>query len=54
MLVLVFVFLCLDVVAPPSIAIEGVHWPKDGPKFSCNIEGCDASYMAKYNLVRHL
>jgi len=49
MLILVFVFLISNVVA-----IEGVHWAKDGPKFSYNIDGCDASYMAKYNLVQHL
>jgi len=42
------------VVALPLVAIEGVHWAKDGPKFACNIDGCDASYMAKYNLVWHL
>jgi hypothetical protein len=33
------------------VAIKGVQWAKDGPKFSCNIDGCDASSMAKYNLV---
>jgi hypothetical protein len=42
------------VVAAPPIAIEGVHWVKDGPKLVCNINGSDASYMAKYNLVWHL
>jgi hypothetical protein len=42
------------VVAPPSVAIEGVHWAKDGPKFAYKIDWCDASYIAKYNLVRHL
>jgi hypothetical protein len=25
------------------VAIEGVHWAKDGPKFACSIDGCDAS-----------
>jgi hypothetical protein len=42
------------VVAPPLVAIEVVHWAKNGPKFACNIDGCDASYIVKYNLVRHL
>ncbi len=41
-------------VAPPLVAIEGVHWAKDGPKFACRVDGCNASYMVKYNLVRHL
>jgi hypothetical protein len=36
------------------VATKGVQWAKDGPKFSCNIDGCDASSMAKYNLVQHL
>jgi hypothetical protein len=44
-------FLVSDVVAPLMVAIEGVHWAKDGPKFACNVDGCDASYMAKDNLV---
>jgi hypothetical protein len=39
---------------PPLVAIEGVHWAKDGPKFSYRVDGCNASYMAKYNLVWHL
>jgi len=34
------------VVAPPPIALKGVHWAK--------VDGCNASYMAKYNLVWHL
>jgi hypothetical protein len=42
------------VVAPPLVAIEGVHWVRDGPKFACRIDGCDASYTSKYNLVWHL
>jgi len=42
-----------DVVALPLVAIEGVHWARDGPKFSCRGDGCNASYMAKYNLVWH-
>jgi hypothetical protein len=24
-----------------------VHWVMDGPKFAYNVDGCDASYMAK-------
>jgi hypothetical protein len=42
------------VVAPPLFIIEGVHWAKDGSKFACNVDGCDVSYIAKYNLVWHL
>ncbi len=41
-------------VTPPPVAIEGVHWAKDGPKFACSIDGCDASSIVKYNLVCHL
>ncbi len=41
-------------VAFPPIAIKGVHWARDGPKFACKVDGCDASYMTKYNLVWHL
>jgi hypothetical protein len=41
-------------LAFPLVAIEGVHWARDGPKFACRVDGYDASYMAKYNLVRHL
>ncbi len=44
----------IDVVAPPPVAIEGVHWAKDRPKFVCKVDGCDASYIVKYNLVQHL
>jgi len=50
----VFVILVLDVVASPLVIIEGVHWAKDGSKFACSVDGCDVSYMAKYNLVWHL
>ncbi len=41
-------------VAPPLITMEGVHWARDGTKFVYRVDGCDASYMAKYNLIRHL
>jgi hypothetical protein len=54
MLIFVFVFLVSNVVAPPAIAIKGVHWTRDGPKFACRVDGCDASYSTKYSLVRHL
>jgi len=47
-------FLVSDVVDPPLVAIEGVHWAKDGLKFAYRVDGCDASYTAKYNLVQHL
>jgi len=51
MLIFVFVFWVSNVVAPPLVAIEGVHWARDGPKFACRVDGCDAFYTAKYNLV---
>ncbi len=41
-------------VAFPSIAIKGVHWARDGPKFACKVDECDASYTSKYNLIQHL
>jgi len=50
----VFVFLISNVVALPSIDPKGIHWAKDGPNFACRVDGCDASYTAKDNLVRHL
>ncbi len=50
----IFVILVLDVVAPPLVMIDSVHWAKDGSKFACSVDGCDVSYMAKYNLVWHL
>jgi hypothetical protein len=40
-------------VAPLLIAIKGVHWARDGPKFFYKVDGCDASYIAKYNLIQH-
>jgi len=50
-----FYVFVLDMVALVPIAIEGVHWAKDRwPKFTCDVDGCDASYTTKYNLVRHL
>ncbi len=51
---IIFIYLVLDVVAPPLVAIKGVHRTKDEPKFVFMVHGCDASYIAKYNLVRHL
>jgi hypothetical protein len=44
----------IDVVALLPVAIEGVHWAKDGPKFVYKVDGCDALYITKYNLVQHL
>ncbi len=44
----------IDVVSLPRVAIKGVHWARDGPKFVCKVDGCDASYTFKYNLVWHL
>jgi hypothetical protein len=49
-----FCFFISNLVALPPIAIEGVHWTRDGPKFAYKVDGCDASYIAKYNLVWHL
>jgi hypothetical protein len=48
---IVFVFLVLDVIAPFPIAIKGIHWARDGPKFVCRVDGCNALYTTKYNLV---
>jgi hypothetical protein len=53
-LVFCLCFLISDVVVPPPITLEGVHWAMDGPKFAFKVDGRDASYMAKYNLVGHL
>ncbi len=39
---------------PPPITLENVHWVRDGPKFVCRVDGCNASYMTKYNLIWHL
>jgi len=36
------------------VAIEGVHWARDGPKFASKVDGCNASYTTKYNLIQHL
>ncbi len=41
-------------VAFPPVTIEGVHRARDGPKFAWKVDGCDASYMTKYNSVRYL
>jgi hypothetical protein len=51
---IVFVFFISNMVAPPPITIEGVHWARDGPKFVCKVDKCNASYTSKYNLVWHL
>jgi hypothetical protein len=32
-------FMVSNVVAPPLVAIEGVHWARDGPKFVCRVDG---------------
>ncbi len=47
-------FFISNVVAPPPIVLEGVHWARDGPKFAYRVDGCNASYMAKYNLIWRL
>jgi hypothetical protein len=50
---LLYFFSVSAVVSPPLVAI-GVHWARDGPKFVYMVDGCNALYIAKYNLVRHL
>jgi len=52
--VVAFPPIAIDVVSLPQVAIKGVHWARDGPKFVCKVDGCDASYTFKYNLVWHL
>jgi len=37
-----------NAIAPPLVILEG------GPKFTYMVDGCDACYMAKYNLVQDL
>jgi hypothetical protein len=39
LVVIVFIFLVSNVVTLPPIAIEGVHWARDGPKFVCKVDG---------------
>jgi len=34
----------IDVVAPLLVAIEGVDWARDGPKFVWKVDGCNALY----------
>jgi hypothetical protein len=51
---LFIVFLVSNAIAPFAVFIEGVHWARDGIKCACNVDGCDASYITKYNLVQHL
>ncbi len=41
------------VVLPP-VVVKGVHWTRDWPKFAYRVNGCDVSYIAKYNSIRHL
>jgi len=43
-----------DAVALSLIILESVHWVRDGPKIAYKVDGCDAYYMPKYNLVQHL
>jgi hypothetical protein len=50
----VFVILVLNVVAFPLVALEGLHWPRDGAKFVHKVHGCNVTYIAKYNLIQHL
>jgi hypothetical protein len=43
--------IAIDVVAPPQVIKKDVHWARDGPKFVYKVDGCDAPYIVKYNLV---
>jgi hypothetical protein len=43
-----------NVVAPHLVALEDVHWARDGAKFAFKVHGCNVTYIAKYNLVQHL
>ncbi len=45
-------FLVSEAVARPPVALEGVHWARDGTKFVCWVDGCNMT--TKYNLVCHL
>jgi len=40
----------LDAIAIPMVAIDGVHWARDGITWACGLDGCNASYTT-YNLV---
>jgi hypothetical protein len=51
---LFIVFLVSNAITPFAVFIEGVHWARDGIKCAYNVDGCDASYITKYNLVQHL
>jgi len=48
------IILVSDVVTLPLVALEGVHWARDGAKFTCKVHRCNVTYIAKYNLVWHL
>jgi hypothetical protein len=48
----VFVILVSKAIAPPLVALEGVHWARDGTKFVCRANGCNMA--TKYNMVCHL
>jgi hypothetical protein len=50
--VLCFCYLVSEAVAPPLVALKGVHWARDGTKFVCRVDGCNMT--TKYNLVCHL
>jgi hypothetical protein len=49
-----FYFFDFKCGCPSPVTIESVHWAKHGTKFACRVDGCDASYIPKHNLVRHL
>jgi hypothetical protein len=49
-----FLFFILNVVALLLVTIEGVHWARGGLEFAHKVDGCNASYIVKYNWVWHL
>jgi hypothetical protein len=48
------VILVSDAITLHLVALGGVHWAKDGAKFAFKVHGCNVTYIANYNLVRHL
>jgi hypothetical protein len=49
----IFVILVSNVVVQSLVALEGVHWARDGAKFACKVYGFRVTYTTKYNLVWH-
>jgi hypothetical protein len=36
-----------------GVTKEGVTWEKDAHRWVCKVQVCNASYLAKYLLVKH-